>query len=53
MECVRDAISGAREFSTSGFEPWSRICVDDRVVLVQRHVDLFEAHVVRRKEESY
>ena len=52
---VRDALACAREFmlSASDFDPWSRICVDDPAAIVKRYVDLFEAHMARRKEESY
>ena len=55
MECIRDAISGAREFMSSSpdFDPWARICVSDRVSFVQRYSELFSAHLERKKEASY
>ena len=55
MDCVRDAISGAREFmsASSIFDPWSRVCVGDRVEFVQRYSELFKAQIDCRKEESY
>ena len=55
MDCVRDSISGAREFmsSSSSFDPWNRLCVGDRTEFTQRYSELFKAHVDRRKEESY
>ena len=55
MDCVRNAISGAREFmsASSSFDPWGRLCVSDRVEFVQRYSELFKANVDRRKEESY
>ena len=55
MECVRDAISGARIFMVSGsdFDPWDRVCVGDRAVFIERYSSLFEAHLCQKKEESY
>ena len=54
MDCVRDAISEAREFmSSSNFDPWNRLCVGDRAEFIQRYSELFKTHVDRRKEESY
>ena len=55
MECIRDAISGAREFMSSSpdFDPWARICVSDRAAFVQRYSELFRAHLDRKKEASY
>ena len=54
IDCVRDAISGAREFmSSSNFDPWNRLCVGDRAEFIQRYSDLFKTHIDRRKEESY
>ena len=54
MDCVRDAISGTREFmSSSNFDPWNRLCVGDRAEFIQRYSELFKAHIDRRKEESY
>ena len=55
MDCVRIAISRAREFMSASFsfDPWGRLCVSDRVEFVQRYSELFEAHIDRRKEESY
>ena len=54
MDCVRDAISGAREFmSSSNFDPWNRLCVGDRAEFIQRYSELFKTHVDRRKKESY
>ena len=55
MDCVRDSITGAREFmsSSSSFDPWNRLCVGDRVEFILRYSELFKDHVDRRKEESY
>ena len=55
MECVRDAISGARDFmaSATDFNPWARICTSDRSAFVQRYSELFSAHLDRKKEDSY
>ena len=54
MDCVRDSISGAREFmSSSSFDPWNRLCVGDRAEFIQRYSELFKTHIDRRKEESY
>ena len=54
MDCVRDAISGAREFmSSSNFDPWNSLCVGDRAEFIQRYSELFKTHIDRRKEESY
>ena len=43
MNCVRDSISGAREFmsSSSSFDPWNRFCVGDRAEFIQRYSELF------------
>ena len=55
MECVRHVIAGARIFLTSAsdFDPRSCLCVSDRSAFIQRHLHLYEAHLARRKEESY
>ena len=55
MECVRDAISGARSFMVSGsdFDPWDRLCVGDRATFIERYSSLFETHLCQKKEESY
>ena len=55
MECVGDSFSGARDFMASGsnFDPWARICTSDRSAFVQRHSELFSAHLDRKKEASY
>ena len=55
MDCVRDALSGARDFMTasSDFDPWRRICLLDRDEFVRHYSELFEAHIKRKKDESY
>ena len=55
MGCFRDAISGAREFMSgaSKLDPWSRICVGNHANFIQGHVKSFEAHIARKKEETY
>ena len=55
MECVRDSISGARDFmvSASNFDPWARICTSDCSAFVQRYSELFSAHLDQKKEASY
>ena len=55
MESVRDAISNARNFmiSSSGFDPWARVCTGDRSAFVLRYSELFSAHLDRKKEASY
>ena len=55
MESVRDAISKARNFmiSSSGFDPWARVCTGDRSAFVLRYSELFSAHLDRKKEASY
>ena len=55
MESVRDAISGARNFmiSSSGFDPWARVCTGDRSAFILRYSELFRAHLDRKKEASY
>ena len=55
MECVRDSISGARDFmaSASNFDPWACICTSDRSAFVQRYSELFSAQLDRKKEASY
>ena len=55
MDCVRDSVAGARDFMTvaSSFDPWSRVCVSDRAEFVRHYSALFEAHIARKKDESY
>ena len=55
MDCVHNAIAGAREFmyADNGFDSSSRICGGDRAAFVQRYVDLLDAHMSRQETVSY
>ena len=39
--------------SSSGFDPWARVCTGDRSAFVLRYSELFSAHLDRKKEASY
>ena len=54
MECVREAIAGSRAFmSASDFDPWVDICGMERTAFVERYMQLFVAHLARKKEIAY
>ena len=52
--CLRSTPwAGARNLmASSASDPWACICVGERAEFVRRYVELFGAHLDRKKEES-
>ena len=54
MECVRDAIAGSQSFMNStSFDPCVNICSAEQSAFERRYMELFTAHLARKKESSY
>ena len=54
MKCVRDAIAGSQRFmGNASFDPWVNICSAEQSAFERRYMELFTAHLARKKENSY